>query len=51
MKKILLLTAVLAAFSVSAAFAGTCPGSGCGSKDKGDTKETEKKSFSVRIDL
>ena len=53
MKKLLLLAAVLAALSVNAAFAGgSCPGSGgCGDEDKDDTKDTEKKSFSVRVDL
>jgi hypothetical protein len=55
MKKLLLLASVLAAFTVSSAFAeGSCPGSGgCGGgdKDKEDAKETEKQSLSVRIDL
>jgi hypothetical protein len=51
MKKLLLLTAVLAAFSVSSVFAGKCPGSGCGDKDKDDTKDDEKKSFSIEIGL
>jgi hypothetical protein len=46
MKRLLLLASVLAAFTVSSALAGSCPGSGgCGDKDKEDTTtETEKKS-------
>ncbi|MFZ9920649.1 MAG: hypothetical protein ACO3GO_05620 [Terrimicrobiaceae bacterium] len=52
MKKLILLAAVLAAFSVSSAFAeGKCPGGGCGDKDKDDQKDSEKKSLTVQIDL
>lgn len=52
MKQLLLLAAVLAAFSVSSAFAeGKCPGGGCGDKDKDDTKDTEKKSLTVEVGL
>jgi hypothetical protein len=50
MKQLLLLAAVLAAFSVTSAFAGSCPGK-CGDKDKEDTKDKEKKSLSVQVDL
>jgi outer membrane murein-binding lipoprotein Lpp len=51
MKKLILLAAVLAAFSVSSVFAGSCPGSGCGDKDKEDKKDSEKKSLTVQVDL
>lgn len=51
MKQFLLLAAFIAAFSVTSVFADTCPGGKCGDKDKDDTKDTEKKSFSVRVNL
>jgi len=51
MKQLLLLAAFVAAFSVTSVFADTCPGGKCGDKDKDDTKDTEKKSFSVQVDL
>jgi hypothetical protein len=51
MKQLLLLAAITAAFSLTSAFAGSCPGSKCGDKDKEDTKDTEKKSLSVQVDL
>ena len=54
MKQLLLLAAILAAFSVSSVFAeGKCPGSGCGDKDKDkdDKKDAEKKSLTVQVGL
>jgi hypothetical protein len=52
MKQLLLLTAILAAVSVSSVFAeGKCPGSGCGDKDKDDKKDAEKKSLTVQVGL
>lgn len=34
MKKLVLSAAVLVAFTVSSALAGSCPGGGCGDKEK-----------------
>jgi hypothetical protein len=51
MKQLLLLTAILASFSVNSVFAGSCPGSGCGDKDKDDKKDAEKKSLTVQVAL
>ena len=52
MKQLLLLAAVLAAFSVNSVFAeGKCPGGGCEGKDKDDKKDAEKKSLTVQVDL
>ena len=51
MKRLLHLAAFVAAFSVTSVFANSCPGSKCGDKDKDDKKDTEKKSFSVQVDL
>ena len=52
MKQLLLLTAILASFSVSSVFAeGKCPGGGCGDKDKDDKKDAEKKSLTVQVGL
>jgi hypothetical protein len=51
MKQLLLLAAILAAFSVSSVFADSCPGGKCGDKDKDDTKDAEKKSLTVQVGL
>jgi hypothetical protein len=52
MKKSILFAAVLAAFSVASVFAGSCPGSGCGDKDKDDkAKDGEKSSLVTEVSL
>jgi hypothetical protein len=54
MKKSIFFAAVLAAFSMSSVFAGSCPGGGCGDKDKGDkdeTKDGEKTSLVTEVSL
>jgi hypothetical protein len=54
MKKLVLFAAVIAAFSVSSALAGSCPGSGgCGDKDKDkeEVKDGEKQTLTVEVNL
>jgi len=54
MKKLVLFAAVIAAFSVSSALAGSCPGSGgCGDKDKDkeEVKDGEKQTLAVEVNL
>ncbi len=53
MKKIVLSAALVVAFTVSSALAGSCPGSGCGDKDKGDKKKdaSTNQTHSVQLAL
>jgi len=54
MKKLVLSAALVVAFTVSSALAGSCPGSGgCGDKDKGDKKKdgSTNQTLSVRVAL
>jgi len=55
MKKLLFSAALVVAFTVSSALAGSCPGGGCGGgdKDKGDKKKdgSTNQTLSVRVDL
>jgi hypothetical protein len=52
MKKLVLLGAVLAAFSISSAFAGSCPSEcGGGKKGKEGSKEGEKQTLTVQVAL
>jgi len=39
MKKLALSAIVVLAFTASSALAGTCPGGGCGDKEKSDKKK------------
>jgi len=51
MKKLALSAALVVAFTVSSALAGSCPGGGCG--DKGDKKKdgSTNQTHSVRLAL
>ena len=51
MFKIALVAVAVVALSFSAVMAGSCPGGGCGDKDKEGTKDGEKKSLTVEVAL
>lgn len=53
MKKLILSAALVVAFTASSALAGSCPGGGCGDKDKGDKKKdgSTNQTYSVRVAL
>ena len=52
MKKLVLLAAVVAAFSMSSVLAGSCPSDcGGGKKDKEGSKDTEKQTLTVEVAL
>lgn len=51
MKKLVLLAAVVAAFTMSSVLAGDCPSDCGGKKDKDGAKDTEKQTMTVEVAL
>ena len=51
MTKLVLSAALVVAFTVSSALAGSCPGGGCGDKDKGDKKKDGSTNQTLSVQL